>query len=207
MQWIRLTFATSLSAELFYKCLKELADAHDRIYFRGQTDARWPLLPTALRGNHYKWTGAWIETFVERYRSDYVRQLHFMRQDESLESFKVRFELALRDLIESDIIYKFQQFAQEHEGAILPNVDRIGPPTPERFLSYLSHESVPPAGQIRYAYLLAQHHGVPTRLLDWTSSLDVALSFATDNGAVMASNNGRIAVWIVAHFEFRFRRC
>jgi FRG domain len=39
-----------------------------------------------------------------------------------------------------------------------------------------------------------QHHGVPTRLLDWTTTFGVALHFATRDGA------GDAAIWILDPF-------
>ena len=58
------------------------------------------------------------------------------------------------------------------------------------------HLAVPPADSNRWDWLaIAQHYGVPTRLLDWSESLAFALYFAVEGET---DNNGA-ALWMSEH--------
>ncbi|MEM7358837.1 MAG: FRG domain-containing protein [Pseudomonadota bacterium] len=48
---------------------------------------------------------------------------------------------------------------------------------------------------------VAQHHGVPTRLLDWTTNLLIGLWFATDSSGVHANIDG--GLWVYTPFGSR----
>lgn len=85
---------------------------------------------------------------------------------------------------------------------LLPGLGRLGianPKNKELILYYDFHNySGPLMPENRNSWrtiFLMQHHGLPTRLLDWTGSFGVALYFA------LKGAKGNAAVWILDPFE------
>ncbi len=184
-------------AKLFLDALRRLEKEPGPVYFRGQAK-NFPLTPTACRGNSHKWTRTWIEQFVESDKHEYVRFLDCYKwKHETVQAFQVRFELALRDYIEREIVFQFQQFALGKEFVNLSPDERVQASNPEQILDYLKRDEIPLPPLTRYASLLAQHHGVPTRLLDWSSSLNVAIDFAAGGVSSPDTSNGRIVIWVI----------
>jgi hypothetical protein len=73
------------------------------------------------------------------------------------------------------------------------------------FKKYATHSAVPTNSEWNWL-AVAQHHGLPTRLLDWTYSPYVALHFATDNVELFDTDGVIWAVNFVKVHELLPRR-
>ena len=107
--------------------------------------------------------------------------------------------------------------ATHDQPVLLTGLDRLGGSNPPHTKAHLEEHIL--RNFIRYAYpftqnrnfnvwellVLAQHHGLPTRLLDWTFSPFVAAHFAT----LKSSERGNRAIWRLdwmrVHERFRLR--
>lgn len=97
--------------------------------------------------------------------------------------------------------------------AFINAADRQGHPIPEdtqrlrtelkslhESLNFFAKSTIPewPPSSLLSALALAQHYGVPTRLLDWSVDPYVAAYFAAANAATKSNEPGQLAVWVVA---------
>ena len=182
-------------AKLFLSALRRFDEENPfPNYFRGQANADWYLQPSACRRDH-RWTREWIEPFIETNRNEYRRFVRLMWKNETEEQFMLRFELALRKYVENEIIFRFQEFAREKQLIAVSAQECVRAANCDQILDYLQEGKIPLTQKTRYVALLAQHHGVPTRLLDWSSSLDVAIDFALSGVSDFTSTTDRIVVW------------
>ena len=154
--------------------------------FRGQGSSDWTLTPSAWRASlqndlHYAdvlKSVAYPEVlqiielnrrFLGGESPDAERFKHQVAQ-RRFEYLQVRAFLDLADELGFDV-----------PGGFLPD-------TISRLVKIEAPENEPP----HPGYALAQHHGMPTRLLDWTQNPLVAAFFAAENPVII---DGEIAVW------------
>lgn len=149
--------AISYQGELY-----NLFDKH--FIFRGHSTDKYELLPSALRGYLAVENGNLDKTKSKEYKNKYIY-------------------LASTELVQIQEEYKLlQDFFQtcDNNGLYVPHIESLRNsflPGVDAELLILGKKWIPK--EYWELAALAQHHGVKTRLLDWTRDIHIALYFAT----------------------------
>ncbi len=136
--------------------------------FRGQGDSRWPLTPKSLRKIVRDKPEDTMSLPWRALAAELDRTSHFL---------KLADEVGLHTVHNHDFKNFYSQLTETAEGK------RDRPPD-------LSED-------LLEAFSLAQHHGVATRLLDWSASPLTALFFAARDAFLADDKRESFAVWAI----------
>ena len=187
------------AADIFLDILKQIDRSCGLNLYRGQTDADLPLLPSAHRQESP------IAELARRNVADGFDRLAVYRwRDETDDKFQRRVELALRSYFQLATLAAYR--ASAHEWGINdydPALDGRSHAHPGiraelgHIVTYLRDNKIPWSNCKEYAsdYIQAQHHGIDTPMLDFTSNSKVAVDFATRNTEQL--NGADIVVWAI----------
>ncbi|MEH7308029.1 FRG domain-containing protein [Neobacillus drentensis] len=151
--------------------------------FRGESSSHYKLLPSALREQNKKWLFSLSDLSVSNLETEHEQQYAEFR-----------------------LLKKFFEMA-DHKGINVPDIPFMRKEVLNVFpfvrKSTLSNVWIPE--ELLELAALAQHYGVPTRLIDWSISHMVSLYFAA-SGALKNGNNedDYMVLWALnfRHLEF-----
>ena len=120
---------------------------------------------------------------------DEVKDLLF-EQQRNQDNGRLRSSYLYRGMSNSN--FKILTSLNRHCGKLSSQLET---PLLENYIKYVSIDDPTINESIWKAMIIGQHHGLPTRLLDWTHSTLVALHFATSDGNMDDLETKNTVVW------------
>ncbi len=170
--------------------------------FRGQNNESWDLIPSAMRYPVFRHVFDRAEEMFETMKNVKFGGLFSnIALDEDDENRRRMF-VAVQRALETSVIGSFANLA-ERAGLSVPSDHYfplggdIGEIMRQQFSHLIPGAELPPPEPKSVVFALGQHHGIPTRLMDWTFQPPVAAFFAAHEEEPLSEVPAHMVIWAI----------